>query len=532
MLINILRWIFTGVFLVLVTSPALAHPHVWIDAQTIVRFDLQGRVLGLTHRWKFDEAFSAWAVQGMGVNGDGVLSFEEMQELAHEQVSGLAAYDFFTFAGEGQQDFALFSRTPPKMENQDGLLTLVFEVDFDEAYQISNVLEIAIFDPEYYVAIDFFDETPVILEGAPESCSFDISPPVTPDRETEAKLLELGPEVTQLPPELKALLRDAGNTIEVRCGPQQVETARTGVEAINQLVGVRAPPFLAPPAEAGLPVPRGGLLGWVYQRQIEFYQALTGALSQLKSDNSAFWVLGGLSFLYGIFHAAGPGHGKVVISSYVLASESEVWRGVVMSFAAAMVQSSVAVIFVLIGAQILNLTSSVMSNVANWFAIGSYGFVVLLGVWLVAKKLFGIGKHTHAQGARVHTGHSHENHDANGCGHHHMVTPAQTGGSWRDAAGVVLAVGMRPCSGALVVLVFALSQGVLLAGIGATYLMGIGTALTVAVLASLALVIKEYLGKLGGRKSSLAKRIMGGVELIGAFGVLGFGLVLLIASFG
>ncbi len=79
-------------------------------------------------------------------------------------------------------------------------------------------------------------------------------------------------------------------------------------------------------------MPSTGLLGWVADQQRNFYQALTAALGRLKTDYNGFWVLGGLSFLYGIFHAAGPGHGKVVISSYVLANERQVKRGIVLSF--------------------------------------------------------------------------------------------------------------------------------------------------------------------------------------------------------
>ena len=87
-------------------------------------------------------------------------------------------------------------------------------------------------------------------------------------------------------------------------------------------------PFGGPPPEPGFAMPKTGFLGWVAAQQRDFYQALTAALGKLKTDNNAFWVLGALSFLYGIFHAAGPGHGKVVISSYVLANERQVRRGI------------------------------------------------------------------------------------------------------------------------------------------------------------------------------------------------------------
>ncbi len=112
-----------------------------------------------------------------------------------------------------------------------------------------------------------------------------------------------------------------------------------------------------------------------------------------------------------------------------------------------------------------------------------------------------------------------------------MVTPEATGGSWREQLGVVLAVGLRPCSGALVVLVFALSQGLLAAGIAAVLLMGVGTAVTVAVLATLAVSAKGLARRIGGIDNPAPTTILWWVELLGAFAVFLFGVLLLVASF-
>jgi ABC-type nickel/cobalt efflux system permease component RcnA len=288
-------------------------------------------------------------------------------------------------------------------------------------------------------------------------------------------------------------------------------------------------------------MPKTGFLGWIAAQQRDFYQALTAALGKLRTDNNAFFVLGSLSFLYGIFHAAGPGHGKVVISSYVLANERQVRRGILLSFASAMVQAAVAVAFVLVAQLLLNMTSFAMSDAANWIGIASYGLVALLGLWLVVRKLFGWG-HSHGHKvdlagkarAHLHQHHDHDHdhdHDHEGHEHaHHVVTPDQARGDWREQLGVVLAVGARPCSGALVVLVFALSQGLLAAGIAAVFLMGLGTAITVAILATLAVSAKGLALRLAGSNGGLAAGLVWWGELLGAVLVLGFGVVLLLAS--
>ena len=104
----------------------------------------------------------------------------------------------------------------------------------------------------------------------------------------------------------------------------------------------------------------GGVLGWIFAKQAEFYRQFSGLIRAAKADGSAAWSLMGVSFLYGIFHAAGPGHGKAVISSYLVANEETWKRGVVLSFVSALVQALVAVVVVGIAAALLNATAATM----------------------------------------------------------------------------------------------------------------------------------------------------------------------------
>src|SRR5204863_6351778 len=100
------------------------------------------------------------------------------------------------------------------------------------------------------------------------------------------------------------------------------------------------------PRPQPVPVPRDGFIGWIFAKQAEFYRQFSGLIRAAKSDGSAAWSLMGLSFLYGIFHAAGPGHGKAVISSYLVANDETWLRGVVLSFASALFQAIAAVTLV------------------------------------------------------------------------------------------------------------------------------------------------------------------------------------------
>src|SRR5580693_4329996 len=126
-------------------------------------------------------------------------------------------------------------------------------------------------------------------------------------------------------------------------------------------------PFGGPPAAPDAQV--GGIVGWLLVKQSYFYREMSSTIRAAKADGSAVWTLLAISFAYGIFHAAGPGHGKTVISSYLVANEETARRGIVLSFVSAMLQSLVAVLIVAIGAWLLNITAKTMCGAEKVIAI-------------------------------------------------------------------------------------------------------------------------------------------------------------------
>lgn len=508
-----------------VAQPALAHPHIFIDAQVGITLDDAGRLTRLHHSWTFDTAFSVWMVQGLDTNADGVVTPDEMQDLADENMLGLAEFGFYTVAGDNMAFTAVGDQ---RMRYEDSRVTLDFSIDALEPQPVEGRFELGVYDAEYYVAIAIDDVSDVRLENAGADCAVHLEPPTPMSRAVEERLFALGPEVLELPPDLAAAMRGTQGMIVLSCGA--APPAATALEAVTEVAQSRpATPFGGPPPEVGLNLPQTGFFGWLQEQQRSFYAAMTGALDALRTDWTAFWLLGGLSFLYGIFHAAGPGHGKVVISSYVLANERQLRQGIVLSGISALMQAVVAIGFVLILAGVLNLTSTALGSAAHWVGVISYGLVALLGLWLVLRKVFGWG-HSHGHHDHSHGDHDDHDHDHHHDHMHHAVGPSDLKGDWREQFGVVLAVGLRPCSGALVVLVFALSQGLLAAGIVSVLLMAVGTAITVATLATLAVMAKGLAGRIGGADSALAGHVVWWAELVGAVFVLGFGLLLLIAS--
>jgi nickel/cobalt transporter (NicO) family protein len=302
-----------------------------------------------------------------------------------------------------------------------------------------------------------------------------------------------------------------------------------------------------------------GITGWILAEQAQLVHLMTGWMKALHGDPSALWGLVGLSFLYGVVHAAGPGHGKALIASYMLANERALRRGIILAFLAALLQAFVAIALVGIAALVFRATSTEMNNAAFVVEMASYGAIAAVGAWLVWVK----GR---ALAAALRTNFAHRAALAGGalyaeapwrpafalgsgqfravspggdqtleaeCGHVHAPDPSQLGDSfsWRSAAATVFAAGARPCSGAILVLVFALAQGIFLAGIGSTFAMAFGTAVTTGALAVLAVFAKDVALRFVRHESSLAGVIARAFEFAAALAVLAFG-VLLLLGFG
>jgi nickel/cobalt exporter len=286
-----------------------------------------------------------------------------------------------------------------------------------------------------------------------------------------------------------------------------------------------------------------GVSGWILAREAGFYRLLSGAIRAAKQSGAAAWGLAGLSLAYGIFHAAGPGHGKMVIASYLLANERALRRGLVIAFGAALLQGFSAVAIVGIGSIVFQATAKHMTAAAHAVEIASYAGIVVLGgalvyvkgaallsTWraapAVAVAVGGTARAFLADDCSIDHVHGPR------CAHFHAPDPRTLGAgfSWKSALLTMMAAGSRPCSGAILVLVFALAQGIFSAGVFAVVAMSFGTAITTAALASAAVFAKNAAvkySKAGSGQAQIAGRLF---EAGAALAVLGLGLVLLFAA--
>lgn len=294
----------------------------------------------------------------------------------------------------------------------------------------------------------------------------------------------------------------------------------------------------------------GVLLREVQTLQRELLRGLADAMGAAKShETTAAWTLIVLSFLYGVFHAAGPGHGKVVISTYLLTQENELRRGLVLSLVASLCQGLTAILLVAATVGLLDLSMRDATGAATNLEVMSYGLVALVGMTLVASRIRRLWRRRRGSVLSNHNSldhhhvHDHQDHSDEGggalgcssCGHAHGPSRSDLEAplSWRGTAGMILSVGLRPCSGAILVLLLAYSMDLRLVGAAAVFAMSIGTAITVSILAVLSVFARKLALRFVEEASDQSVRATNLIDLVGLLGgvvLFILGLLMLQAS--
>jgi nickel/cobalt transporter (NicO) family protein len=274
---------------------------------------------------------------------------------------------------------------------------------------------------------------------------------------------------------------------------------------------------------------------WVREKQQEFYGSMSGALRQIKTSSpyAAAWTLMLLSFGYGIFHAAGPGHGKTVISAWLLATENELKRGIVIAFLSSIIQALVAITLISVLLLFVASAASTARDVTGFLESASYAMIGAMGLYVIWTAL-----RPHVHDSRDHHHHEHHHHDHHDhhvhdehCGHVHAPEAKQVQGEWSltKAFSLAFAVGIRPCLGSILVLILANSLGIYWAGVTSTFVMAFGTFLTVSAIATIAVYSRKLAMRFAARDDkwlgwlAFALRLGGGLAIAVLGGLLFWG---------
>ncbi|MGL5601481.1 MAG: nickel/cobalt transporter [Silvania sp.] len=263
----------------------------------------------------------------------------------------------------------------------------------------------------------------------------------------------------------------------------------------------------------------------LWQRDVN--QQMSGLLKAVAANPTA---AGGsllmFSFLYGVLHALGPGHGKIVIATWLATHPSKLKSSIGLTLASSLLQGCVAVGLVVVVLTLLQLPARELHMSSFWLEKGSYALVGVLGLILSVRALKKLRALLRKPTFKSFTPqHVHDEHC--GCGHQHLPTPAQLerGDDWRARLMIILSMGMRPCSGAIMVLLFSKVIGVFSWGVAAALAMASGTALTISSLALLVHSFRQLAVRLSGNKTPVLWRQVGWTTL-----ALAGGIVLLVAA--
>ena len=271
----------------------------------------------------------------------------------------------------------------------------------------------------------------------------------------------------------------------------------------------------------------GGLDGLAAQTlaaQRGFRDALAASLRALRAgDEGAMWGLVALAFGYGVLHAAGPGHGKVLIGGYAVARRAALRRMAALAVAASLAQAAVAVVLVYSALGLFGATRAMIGDAGEgWMIDAGHLVMALIGLWLVWRGLGGLARHWrpappprrdpgppghhhhhphHDHAHHDHAAHRHHDHAAPasgadcGCGHRHAPTLSETeaAASWGEKAALIAGIAIRPCTGALMLLVLTWQLGLVWTGIAGVFAMGAGTAVVTVAVAALAVGAREGL---------------------------------------
>lgn len=298
------------------------------------------------------------------------------------------------------------------------------------------------------------------------------------------------------------------------------------------------------------------LIIWIFEQQRLFHRELTQDLRHLNDEGSiqAAWTLITVSFLYGLLHAAGPGHGKAILTTYLLTHRERVVKGIRLAAISAGCQGCTAIVLVYGITWLAGLAPRDAATATLWSERASYALVVLVGGLLATRSLrslFARMGHVRlapeAETSRTGTlaqfsGHEipsieqapHVHSENCGCGHIHSPSAEQINGTanFRTTLGLVLSIGLRPCTGAVLVLVFASVMELQGAGIAAVMAMSFGTAIAVTCLALLVVIARRWATSVAQWRNSPIEPVADAIALAGSAILILLGIALLQASFG
>jgi len=568
------RFLAGVVLLLLWATGAVAHPHVWADIRSGLIVNADGKITGVRNEWTFDEGYTGFALDGLDTDHDGVYGPDEIRPLTEENIKNLLESAYFTVIRQNGHVLLQGEVKEYGQTYEGGRLTLYFVLPLKTpADPKAGPFDYKIYDPDFFIDFAYKKDDPVELEGnLPAGCKFELKPVPSDDEIAEKRDFLANKDINWQNDTGEDFGSIFAQAAVVECeNAAAAPAAATTVKDETQIAETAAPKIdprklLVPPKN-----PDGSFqvtpftedpVRWMRDHQQNFYRQMRSSLTAMNAASplTAGWTLILLSFIYGVFHAAGPGHGKAVISAWLLATESELKRGILVAGLSAFFQSLTAIVVVSALLLFVHGAAAMARDVAGFLESAGYLMIAGLGLYLiwgafpgrrVARQAVSPALATAGAPGSQHMMQEHHFEITNprlaslpadhvhgpdcGCGHAHAPSAAEVrGDDWSLWRGVTMAfaVGLRPCSGALLVLIAAWGMGLYWAGVVSTLAMGLGVFITISVIAALTIYGRSLAlryASLNGRSLSLTVK---GLRIACGLGIALLGGLMFWASLG
>ena len=451
---------------------ALAHPHVYVDVSLTFHLD-DGGLETVHQNWLCDEIFTRAILSDLGLDAAALAAPAGQAAVRDGAFQYLSNYHYFTLIeADG-------TRLPVQVEHfRASLDGERFVYDFDVPLHLPvdrmGNFRMAVFDREYYTDMIY----------AENGIRFDVKGGI-----------------------------EVGHSI--RAAKDQTYWQYIVPSAVH--LSVSATSGAAPVMESEAPDEAPGLLArgldLVRSAQKELTRRLNGFGTRLKDNpfGPALWMFLGLSFVYGVIHAVGPGHGKAVVCSYFLSRPGSLLSGALMGNAITFVHMGSAAAAVGVAYLVFSTGMGGFAAASRAIQPASYGLLALMGLFLLVKAVLDLRK------GGLRAGH--------GCDH-----AEPEGESLRSILAVSFVTGLIPCPGAAVILAFSIGLNIFWTGVMALIVMAAGMGLTTSLFAWFALTARKTTLKLSGRNRRAFNAIHAGLSICGAAAIGLFGAVLLAGS--
>ncbi len=234
---------------------------------------------------------------------------------------------------------------------------------------------------------------------------------------------------------------------------------------------------------------------------------LTKRIKETKSTKLLFFIMF-VTFIYGVVHALGPGHGKTLTFSYFLSEETNIKKGIAVGCIIGFLHATSALFLVLL--LYFTIKKAHLNNIeemSRTIKLVSYALIAVIGLFLLAKKVYDIRKRRGFKGEEIEIQNT------------QSIIP------------FAIAVGLVPCTGSTIVLLFSLSLGVLKIGIISIIFMALGMATTISIVGILTILAKSKVKKILSEKSNGYSLFQNIVSVLGAFLIFMLGAILFLGVY-